>query len=475
MTACDIIALNLVNDAASSNDLGNTLADRRRFAEAEAAYRHAVRLCPDYAEAHANLGHVLLQTNRLDEAERAYRQAIRLRPGFTAVYADLANLLQLTDRLDEAAAVLDASEKLNSPPPPELYVARHLIHQWRHECDDAGRVLESGIATHPHHAHLHVSLAMHLLLRGDLERGFAEYEWRWRSEARRGDLRPFPQPPWDGTPRLGRRLLIHCEQGLGTTFQFVRYASLVVQQGYDVTLECQPPLKRILTCLSPTVRIIARGEPLPEFDAHAPLLSVPRLLRTTLDTIPRSIPYLHPDPHLIEHWRRQLAPLPGLKVGIAWQGNPNHPDDRRRSIPLKHFAPLAAMKNVTLISLQQVAGLDQIPAAADTVPVIDLVSRLDFRRGPFTDVAAMMKSLDLVVTSDTSIVHLAGALGVPVWVALCHLPDWRWLLDRDDNPWYPTMRLFRQTKPGDWADVFGRIAGSLERHHTDGACFAPRS
>jgi hypothetical protein len=207
---------------------------------------------------------------------------------------------------------------------------------------------------------------------------------------------------------------------------------------------------------------------IPDFDAHVPLLCVPRLLRTTLASIPQSIPYLHPDPHLVEHWRRHLAPLLDLKIGIAWQGNPHHPDDRRRSIPLKHFAPLAKLKNVTLVSLQQVAGLDQIPAAAGTVPLVDLVSRLDLRRGPFTDVAAMMKGLDLVITSDTSIAHLAGALGVPVWIALCHVPDWRWLLDRDDSPWYPTMRLFRQTRPGHWADVFDRITGSLERWITAG-------
>jgi hypothetical protein len=457
------------------NDLGNAYADHHRFVEAESAYRHAISLRPDYAEAHANLGHVLLQTHRLVEAEAVYRRAIRLQPHFLPVYADLANLLRLTDRTDEAATVLDATEKLSSPPAPELYVARHLLHQWRHEWDAAGRVLDTGLANHPHRPHLHLCLAMHHLLLGDLERGFAEYEWRWKSPVRRGDLRPFPQPLWDGTPRLGRRLLLHCEQGLGTTFQFARYALLLAQQGYDVTLECQPPLKNILSCLSPAVRIIARGEPAPDFDTHAPLLSVPRILRTSLRTIPASVPYIHPDAQLVERWRHQLARLPGLKVGIAWQGNPHHPDDRRRSIPLKHFAPLAAVKNVTLVSLQQVAGLDQIPAAAENVPLVDLVSRLDLRRGPFTDVSAMMKSLDLVVTNDTSIAHLAGALGVPVWVALSHVPDWRWLVDRDDSPWYPTMRLFRQRQPGDWADVFGRIAGALGRCKTDGGCSGSKS
>jgi hypothetical protein len=293
-----------------------------------------------------------------------------------------------------------------------------------------------------------------------LEQGWTDYEWRFKCK-RFGSLPPFHAPLWDGSPLEGRTILIHAEGGLGDTLQFIRYAPLVHRRGGRVILVCQPPLVRLLS-LSRGLgveRLLAQGDPLPEYDVHASLLSLPGLLGTTLESVPTDVPYLDAEPQLVESWRRRLGSYPGFKVGIAWQGNPKHCGDRFRSSPLVQFAPVARVPGVHLLSLQKGAGREQLPALQGRFPVTDLGSHL----GDFLDTAAVMKSLDLVISVDTAIAHMAGALGIPVWVALPFAPDWRWLLDREDSPWYPTMRLLRQTRPSWWEDVFHRIAEALQQ------------
>jgi hypothetical protein len=297
------------------------------------------------------------------------------------------------------------------------------------------------------------------LLTGDFERGWAEYQWRWKAE--QCQWRDFSQPLWDGRPLEGRTILLHAEQGLGDTIQFVRYAALVKQRGGGVVVECPTPLLSLLASCERIDRLMGRGDELPAFDLQAPLLSLPGIFHTSLDTIPADGPYLFADPGLVGRWRQELGGIAGFKIGIAWQGNPKNPDDRNRSIPLSDFEPLAGCSAVRLLSLQKEAGTEQLQKVAGRFPVIDLGSRLDEAAGAFMDTAAVMMNLDLVVTSDTAIAHLAGALGVPVWVAISFVPDWRWLLDRSDSPWYPTMRLFRQTRLGDWAGVFEEIKAAL--------------
>jgi hypothetical protein len=259
----------------------------------------------------------------------------------------------------------------------------------------------------------------------------------------------------------GKTILLHPEQGLGDVIQFVRYAPLVKQRGGTVIVECPVRLMTLLESCAGIDRLVGRGGPLPAFDVQAPLLSLPGIFRTSLADVPAAIPYLWADPALEEQWRRELDGLGGFKVGIAWQGSPSNQYDRDRSIPLRYFEPLARCAGVRFLSLQKQWGVEQLQEVAERFPVIDLGSRLDEAAGAFMDTAAVMKSLDLVITSDTAVAHLAGALGVRVWVVLAAIPDWRWLLGRSDSPWYPTMRLFRQPSRGDWPGVFNEVRRAL--------------
>ncbi len=252
---------------------------------------------------------------------------------------------------------------------------------------------------------------------------------------------------------MGRTISVRSEQGLGDTLQFIRYVPLLEQLGARTIVEVQPPLVSLLRS-SGMENIIAHGAARPDFDAYVFMLSLPRLLRTRLDNIPADVPYLVADSALIASWRQSLAALRGFRVGIQWQGNPDYLFDALRSVPLLEFAPLAAVRDVCLINLQRKEGLDQLPAARERFAIHDLGDDVDASRGTFVDTAAVMKNLDLVVTSDTATAHLAGALGVPVWVALPSVAEWRWMSQRDDSPWYPGMRLFRQSEPNVWALCF---------------------
>ena len=282
-------------------------------------------------------------------------------------------------------------------------------------------------------------------------------------------LLPQPNlPRWTGEPLAGRRLLLLAEQGLGDTLQFIRYARLLKERGARVVLAAQAALGRLLASHPDLdeLFILGSAEELPRCDFYLPLLSAPGAFRTTASTIPCEVPYLWADPELTDQWRAELAGIDGFKIGIVWQGSRDYGFDRWRSIPLAQFAPLASLPGVRLVSLQKGFGSEQV--AAVDFSVLDLSGRLDEGTGPFMDTAAVIRNLDLVVTPNTAIAHLAGALGVPVWVALPFSPDWRWLQGRDDSPWYPTMRLFRQTTFGGWPDVFERIAKAVQQRRSAG-------
>jgi tetratricopeptide (TPR) repeat protein len=407
------------------NDLGNALAAQNKLDDALASYREALRLRPHYAEAHYNFGAALSKQAKDDEAIGHFRQALKLKPDFPEAHVHLGNALRLGGQMKEALASFEQALRLR-----------------------------------PNMTQAHWNRATVWLLLGDFERGWPEYEWRWaqHSFARRH----FHQPLWDGSPLGGRTLLLHAEQGLGDTLQFVRYIPLARERCGKVVLECPASLTHLLTGFPGVDELVATGSSLTAFDVQAPLLSLPGIFRTSLASIPAAVPYLRPKAGLVEHWRQELEPLEGFRIGIAWQGNPDHPDDRKRSIPLAFFAPLAAVPGVKLIGLQKGPGTDQLAAIAADFAVLDLGSRLDEASGPFMDTAAVMMNLNLVISSDTAIPHLAGALAVPVWLALTAVPDWRWLLGRQDNPWYPTMRLFRQKRAGGWEDVFREMALELE-------------
>jgi tetratricopeptide (TPR) repeat protein len=409
--------------ADTHNNLGNVFSAQNRLEEAVASYQRALELRPDHAEACNNLGLALAGLGRLEEAVACHQRALQLRPDYAEAYVGLGATLRKQGR-------------------------------WQEEVDSYERALE----IQPDHVMAHLNRALAWLLQGDFEAGWPEYEWRCK---RMRALRTFSQPRWEGEPQPGKTILLHAEQGLGDTIQFIRYAPLVKQRVGTVIVECQRPLIRLLRSCAGIDNLVAAGEELPPFDIQLPLLSLPLIMGTTLTTVPADIPYLKAQEQLVD-WQNELTGLQGFKVGIAWQGNPEMRDDSLRSIPLLHFAPLAEVPGVTLVSLQTGPGTEQLANTVDKFRVTDWSNRLDVNAGPFMDTAAVMENCDLVVTCDTVIAHLAGALGVPVWVALASVPsDYRWLLGREDSPWYPSMRLFRQRERGDWGSVFERIAAAV--------------
>jgi hypothetical protein len=259
-----------------------------------------------------------------------------------------------------------------------------------------------------------------------------------------------------------KALLIYAEQGRGDTFQFIRFLALLGQRGARVVFECPPDLVKLLRGLEGIDCLLPQGTPLPPVDLQVPLLSLPGLLGTTLDSVPSRVPYLKADPSLVDRWRDRLAGMQGRKVGISWQGNPHNRNDRARSVPLAAFVPLAHVPGVVLVNLQRGFGSEQLAELAGKAEIVDLLDQAQESGDAWVDSAALIAALDLVITVDTAVANLAGALGVPVWLALPFTPDWRWLLDREDSPWYPTMCLFRQTRPGDWPEVFARLASRLQ-------------
>jgi hypothetical protein len=301
---------------------------------------------------------------------------------------------------------------------------------------------------------------MLLLLLGRLREGFAEYEWRWRMPGFATPSRTFPQPMWDGTDLGQRTLFVHAEQGLGSAIQFVRYVGLLARRGSRVIIECRRPLHRLFeTSLARPdgrVAVVRRGDTLPRFDCHAPLMSLPHLLGTTMQSIPAQIPYLRAPPADVTTWRERLAGSPRPWIGLVWAGNPKHENDHNRSMPAPYLAPLVTSARASFYSLQVPAAVEEL-AALPPGKVSDLAPAL----GNFADTAAVIESLDLVVSVDTAVAHLAGALGKSVWLLLPYVPEWRWLLDREDSPWYSTMRLFRQHRAGDWTGVVERVKVAL--------------
>ncbi len=476
--------------------LGNVLSQQRQVADAEASYRRCIQLRPDHVGALVNLGFVLGEQERLDEARACYEDALKHRPDLAEAHHNLGNVLREQGRLDQALASYEQALRFR-PEYAKAYVNRGVALVAAGRFDDAIASLRHGVELNPNGADAHTSLGAALsatrrldeavahydralelapdhveaewnrslvwLQRGDYERGWPAYESRWRCK-RTVPHPPFEPPRWDGSPLEGRTILLYGEQGLGDVLHFVRYAPLVKAKGAGrVILMCQNALVRLLARTPGIDGWVGWGATPPPFDVWCPLMSLPTLFHTTVKTIPAQVPYVFPDPELVAHWGRQLGSARGFRVGISWQGSPRHAWDRHRSCPLEAFEPLARVPGVHLISLQKGAGAEQLRALGGRFPVLSLGEMLDEASGPFLDTAAVLTHLDLLICVDTALAHLAGAMARPAWLALIFAPDWRWLLDRDDNPWYPTLRLFRQERPGDWASVFRRMAAELPK------------
>ncbi len=448
------------NNASVLNNLGIACKGIGKLDEAVSCYERALALNPKFPEACNNLGVALAGLNKLDEAVANYTEALRLRPDYVDPYYNLGMVFIQREDWDEAVVVLQQAVGLRPDHAEAYYCLGNALGE-QGKSKKAAKCFQEALRLKPDYTQAHWGLAFTQLIRGEFEQGWTEYEWRLRHKD--FSLRPFEKPFWDGSGLTGRTILLHAEQGLGDTIQFVRYARLAKEYGGTVILECKTSLLPLLSSCPGIDRLVAAGSELPPFDAHAPLLSLPGILKTSLSTVPAEIPYLCADTQLQAKWQCTLNRFSGFRVGIAWQGNPQVPRDHLRSIPLIHFAPLARVEGVCLFSLQKGPGTKQLLAIRDQFTVIDLGNRLDENSGAFMDTAALMRNVDLVITSDTAIAHLAGALGVPVWVALPYVGEWRWLLQREDSPWYSSMRLFRQPEPADWDGVFDRMAQELTK------------
>jgi tetratricopeptide (TPR) repeat protein len=439
--------------------LAGVLVELGRPAEAIEHYRRAIELEPDHADALCDLSALLRSQQRHAEALACLEQAVERRPACVRARSDLGTMLFEAGRAAEARQQFELSVEL-APSRAGLHFNLASANMTLGRFDEVQASLNRALELDPGHADAHCARGAQLLLTGQFAAGWEEYEHRVRCPD--FNTRDFPQPRWQGEPLAGRTLLVHSEQGLGDTLQFIRYLRQLRGQHGTVLVSVQPSLIPLLAG-SGVPNLLPAGQPLPPFDVHVPTLSLPRALGTRADIIPSDVPYLQAEPKRVDFWRQRLREVAGYKVGIVWQGRPDFRADRDRSIPLAAFAPLAAVDGVRLLSLQKGPGSEQVAALGGSFAVLDLAAELDNEGAAFVDTAAVMKCLDLVITSDTAAAHLAGALAVPVWVALGKVPDWRWLLEREDSPWYPTMRLFRQRTPGDWQELFERMAQELAR------------
>ncbi|MBO1346773.1 MAG: tetratricopeptide repeat protein [Hormoscilla sp. GUM202] len=437
------------------NQLGIYYQGCENLAEAAKQCEQAIALKPNYPEAICNLGMILQEQGKIAEAIGQYRQALAIKPDYPGAYDKMGTALQEQGKLAEAIACHQKAIALK-PDLADAYSNLGVAVQEQLKIQEAIGYYRHAVALNPDAVTAHLNLGMCSLLLQDFQQGFVEYEWRWREWTKSQTLEErLGKPLWDGSPLAGKTILLHTEQGYGDAIQFVRYAPLVAQRGAGkVILETYRALRRLLTTVSGVQEVVVKGEPLPAFDVQVPLMSLPHILGTTIETIPARIPYLYEEKDAVKY--SELLRTEGeVKVGIVWASDPKGATASKRSCPVSLFLELSQIPGISLYSLQK-----EHTDILDGAPIQDLRELLH----DFADTAAVISQLDLVISVDTAVAHLAGALGKPVWVLLPFSPDWRWLLDRSDSPWYPTMRLFRQAKLGDWPSVFAQVKAALTAH-----------
>jgi tetratricopeptide (TPR) repeat protein len=439
------------------NNRGLALIGLQRPAEALASFERALAIQPDHVRALNNRGNALQDLARPAEALAAYEKALAVQPNYAQAHYNRGIVLRGLKRPAAALASFDQALAID-PRHVDALNNRGIVLR------DLGRPLEAlasydrALSIDPGYAEAHSNRSCLRLLLGDFERGWEEFEWRWRVPEFAPWRRDFVPPLWRGdAPLAGRTILLHAEQGFGDAIQFARYVPLVAARGATVVVEVPPPLTALFAGIAGAARIVARGDELPAFDCHCPLASLPLAFETRPETIPAAIPYLSPAPDRVPKWRQQLPQTAQRRVGIAWAGNANFKGDQTRSIGLARFSPLLSVAGIAFVGLQR----DLRDGDRDMLRRHPHVVHLGDAMEDFGDTAAVMSTLDLVISSDTSVAHLAGALGRPVWVLLQYAADWRWLRDRSDSPWYPTARLFRQPEPDDWESVIRRVADAL--------------
>ena len=474
------------------NNLGVARVRQGRWADAEKLFRQTLAVDATHVEAWQNLGQALREMSQLEEAEKCERRALELRPNFARAWTSLGDVLRCQKRWDEAKAAYEKALELD----PAMAEAAHMLGVWAREQNkiteaigwyrkavamrqdaewlsnlgatlqeaeelpEALEWLEKAAAMRPEHPGLHLNYSLALLVTGQWKRGWAEYEWRLKCPQFKFLQRDFQssKPRWDGQALQGQRILLYAEQGLGDAIQFVRYARLVTQRGGEVVLECQPALQALFRQVAGVKEVVAKGDNLPPFELQASLLSLPGVFVTTPESVPGPVGYIQVDANKKQEWARRMGPANGqFRVGLVWAGNPANSAEWKRTMEPEELAALRAVAGVEWYSLQKVEGDGVAQRRPGGLKLVDWMGEVQ----NFSDTAGLMANLDLIVGVDTSVIHLAGALGKPVWVMLPHAPDWRWLREQEQTPWYPTMQLFRQRQRGQWGEVVQRVAQAL--------------
>jgi len=440
-------------------NLGHALQTLERRSEARTCYERAIALRPDYAEAHNSLG-VVLAPDRPEEALASFTRAVAIRPGFADAHNNAGNVLHDLGRHGDALA----SYRRALTGKPDLAAAHNNVGMALRELnrhEEAVASFEMALAIKPDYVDAHVNEALVRLALGDYATGWKKYVWRRMTKSFNYGRKNPPRPLWLGQWDIsGKTILLHGEQGLGDTIHFSRYVPLVAEQGARIVLAVQRPLAALMSGLAGVSVLRAQGEAIPPFDGYCPLPSLPLAFKTTLESIPANMPYLSAPLDRLERWRPIISAIGRPRIGLMWAGAGGTPHNRRRSIALRLLAPLLELPDFHFVALQKEVHEDD----AAVLQASGMVSFLGERQADLADAAAMIAMLDLVITIDTSIAHLAGAMGKPVWVLLPFSADWRWLRARTDNPWYPSARLFRQPAPGDWESVVVQVEHALRAH-----------
>lgn len=478
-------AITLKPDLADSYlNLYQVLQKQGNEQEAVQLLHNGLEQIPDSACLHHALGLYWREQTQYEKSIAHLRKAVEKEPNNIPFMQDLAQCLSMTNCYDEALLLYQKIFEMDTSLIGALYDIGYLLKRQGH-VDEGIQVLEKVIELAPNNAQAHLALGLGYLLRAasdaDWIAGWKGYEWRWianHSAAKQYNGKPW----WDGTNLQGKRILVTAEQGLGDTFQFIRYAKILKKRGAYVIFVCPTALKQFIKSSCDYVdEVLGVGDALPEFDCQIPLMSLPRLLETTEKTIPADIPYLKADQQLINYWRERLSADKNIKIGICWQGNANYSTDALRavvaakSIPLQMFmTALSRVCNCSFYSLQKVNGTEQLKELHG-ITITDFGDELDGEHGRFMDTAALAVNLDLIITIDTSIAHLAAGLGVPTWILLPKPADWRWMMKRLDTPWYPNARLFRQQETGDWAGLLASVESALKEFVESKSAQAPVS
>ena len=432
--------------------------------EAIGRFQQAIAVDPEHLDAHFNLGNSFKELGKWDDALNQYEETLRREPEYWPALVNQGVVLQGLGRFEESLQSLTKAESLHADD-YQIHNNLGMTLQSLNRVEEALQHYDRAISLNSENDEAKWNKALALLLKGDYEQGWALYEKRWQLNAKLHNKKPdFSQPQWQGEALDGKRILLTCEQGLGDSIQFVRYASLLKAKGAtEVTVICQNGLEELFATLENVDKVLVDGQVTPAFDVYCPMMSLPTFFQTTLDSVPADVPYLYADSALVEDWSDRIRTASGFRVGIVWAGNPRKEDlannliDSRRSFKLKDFKPVSQVKGVKLISLQKGESSIQSIIENDGIDVLDQTHALS----NFADTAALIENLDLVISVDTSVAHLAGALNKSVWLLSRYDSCWRWLTEREDSPWYPSMRIFRQKQAGDWKEVMQRVADEL--------------